>query len=165
MQPPPYGSVPMYGGLRPLGVGEILDNTIQIYRKNFRALVIMAAVVVLPISFVSLIINLSSRPSHTATNTTVGGFTFSSSSSDGHDAAVRLTATIIVLLLSVVSGWLAVGACTRGVADAYIGGTKADAGASLRIFGRNLISLTWLAVLALPPIIIGSLLCFAPGIW
>ena len=40
MQPSPYGSVPPYGGLRPLGVGEILDNAIQVYRRNFVALVL-----------------------------------------------------------------------------------------------------------------------------
>jgi len=166
MQPPPYGSAPMYGGLRPLGVGEILDNTIQIYRTNFRALVTMAAVVVLPVAVVSVLINLSSRPSaQAATNTTVGGFTISSTSSDAHDAAVRLAASIVVALLTLVAGWLALGACTRGVVDAYIGGVRADAGASLRVFARNLPSLVWLAILALPPIIIGSLLCVVPGVW
>jgi hypothetical protein len=165
MQPPPYGSAP-YGGLRPLGVGEILDNTIQIYRKNFRALVTMVAVVVLPIQVVSILINLSSRPSSNATtNTTIGGFHFSSGSSDGHDAAVRFTAAIVIGLLAALAGWFAVGTCTRGVADAYIGGVKADAGTSLRVFGRNIISLSWLALLAFPPILIGLLFCFVPGIW
>jgi hypothetical protein len=167
MQPPPYGSAPMYGGLRPLGVGEILDNTIQIYRKNFRALVTMVAVVVVPIQLVSVLINLSSRPSaNSASNTTIGGFSFSSSTStDSHDAAVRLAATVIIGLLAVIAGWLAVGACTRGVADAYIGGVKADTGASLRVFGANLFPLCWLAVLALPPVFIGGLLCIVPGVW
>jgi hypothetical protein len=166
MQPPPYGSVPMYGGLRPLGVGEILDNTIQIYRKNFRALVTTVAVVVVPIQVVSVLITLSSRPSSRATtNTTIGGFTFSNSSTDTHDATVRLVGALVVVLLSLLAGWFAIGACTRGVADAYIGGVPADAGASLRVFARAIPSLAWLAVLALPPIIIGTALCFVPGVF
>ena len=56
----------MYGGLRPLGVGEILDNAIQLYRKNFRALLVMTAVVVVPLQVLSVLINLSTRGAVTA---------------------------------------------------------------------------------------------------
>ena len=165
MQPPPYGSVSPYGGLRPLGIGEILDNAIQVYRKNFAALVAMVAVAVVPIQIVSVLINLSSRPSSHGDAETIGGIRFGSTSTDGHDAAVRLGASLVVVLLSLIAGRLAVGACTRGVADAYLGGVKADAGASLRVALHSLGSLLWLELLVLPALIIGLALCIAPGIW
>jgi hypothetical protein len=165
MQPPPYGSVPVQGGLRPLGVGEILDNAIQVYRRNFVAFLTMTAFVVVPIQIVSVLINLSSRPSAHGTATTVGGFTFTNTSTDSHDAAVRSAATLVIFALSLIGGRLAVGACTRGVADVYLGGVRADARSSLGLALRSFHSLLWLELLAVPAIMIGFVLCVAPGVW
>jgi hypothetical protein len=166
MQPPPYGAVPTYGGLRPLGLGEILDNAIQVYRNNFRALVAMTAVAVVPLQIVSVLVNLSARPSHTTTTTTSNGFSFSTTTStDSHDAAVRLVAFLVIAVLTLAAGRFAVGACTRGIADAYLGGAKADARTSLRVAFHSLGSLLWLELLAIPAILVGLVFCIAPGIW
>jgi hypothetical protein len=164
MQTPPYGSAPMYGGLRPLAVGEILDHAIQVYRKNFVALVTMTAVVVVPLQVVTVLIHLSSRPSTRGEATTVGRFSFSSTAGNGHDAAAQ-AATFLVIVLGMIAGRLALGACTRGVADAYLTGAKADARSSLRVALRSLGSLLWLELLAVPAILIGLVLCVAPGVW
>jgi hypothetical protein len=165
MQPPPYGSVPVYGGLRPLGVGEILDQAIQVYRKNFRALVVMTAVAVIPVGIITILIHLSTRSSSSTTGPTFGGIQFSSGRADGHDAGVHLAGALIVIVLSLLSGRLAIGACTRGVSDAYLGSAPADARSSLGVALRSLGSLIWLEVLAVPAVIIGFLFCIAPGVW
>ena len=165
MQPSPYGSVSPYGGLRPLGIGEILDNAIQVYRKNFVALVTMTAVAVVPIQIVSVLVNLSARPSSSNDTNTIGGFRFSTTPTDGHDAAVRLAASLVVIVLSLIAGRLAIGACTRGVADAYLGGVPADPRASLRVALRSLGSLLWLEVLVIPAVLIGLAFCIVPGVW
>lgn len=165
MQPSPYGSVPSYGGLRPLGIGEILDNAIQVYRRNFVALVTMTAVAVVPIQIVAVLVNLSARPSSSSETDTIGGFGFSSTSTDGHDAAVRLAAGLVVVVLSLIAGRLAIGACTRGVADAYLGGVAADARASLRVALRSLGSLLWLELLVVPALLLGLAFCIVPGVW
>jgi hypothetical protein len=155
----------MYGGLRPLGVGEILDNAIQVYRKNFRALLTMTAVAVVPLQVITILVNLSARSSHTQTTTT-GGFSFSNTSTSGNnDVGVHLAAFVVVLMLTIVAGRLAVGACTRGIADAYLGGAKADARSSLRVAFGSIGSLLWLEVLAIPAIIIATCFCIAPGVW
>ena len=166
MQTPPYGSAPMYGGLRPLGVGEILDRAIQVYRQNFRALVTMTAAVIIPLRVVTVLINLSARPgTRTASSNTFGGIQFGSTTTNGHDAAVRLAAVLVVGILSLGAGALAVGACTRGVSDAYLGGAKADAGASLRVALRSLGSLVWLELLTVLGAGLGLVFCVLPGVW
>jgi hypothetical protein len=171
MQPPPYGSYPQYGlpqhgGLRPLGVGEIVDNAIQVYRKNFRALVTMTAVAVVPIQVVIVLVNLSARHSRTTgPSESIGGIRFGSTATDGHDAAVRLGASLVVIVLGLIAGRLAIGACTRGVADAYLGGAKADAGTSLRFALRSLGSMIWLEFLVIGGIIVGFVCCIVPGVW
>jgi hypothetical protein len=163
---PPYGSGPVSGGLRPLGVGEILDNAIQVYRKNFRSLVVMTAVAVVPVGIITILVNLSTRSgSTTATGTSLGGIQFGTGSSDSHDAGVRLAGSLIVIVLGLISGRLAVGACTRGVSDAYLGGERADARTSLGVALSSLFSLIWLEVLAIPAIIIGLVFCLVPGVW
>jgi hypothetical protein len=154
----------MYGGLRPLGVGEILDNAIQVYRRNFRAFITMTAVAVVPIEIVTVLVNLSARPSSHTQESTIGGIQFGSSST-GHEEAVRLGASFVVIILAMIAGRLAIGACTRGVADAYLGGVKADARASLLVAFRSLGSLLWLELLAAPAIGVGLLFCLAPGVW
>jgi hypothetical protein len=165
MQPLPYGSVPPYGGLRPLGVGEIIDRAIQVYRKNFVALATMVSVTVLPISVVSVLINLSARSSSNESTTTIGGIRFDTTNGDGRDAGARIAASIILVVLTLIASRLAIGACTRGVADAYLGGVKADTRESLRVFGNALPSLLVIELLVVPACIVGSLLCTVPGVW
>jgi hypothetical protein len=154
----------MYGGLRPLAVGEILDNAIQVYRKNFRAFVTMTAVVVVPLQIVSVLISLSSRPTQ-HTTTSFDGFTVTSTSTTSHDDAVRLGAVLLILCIGLAAGRLAVGACTRGVADAYLGGAPANARDSLIVAFHSLGSLLLLELLAFPAIAVGLLFCVAPGVW
>jgi hypothetical protein len=165
MQPPPYGSVPSYSGLRPLGVGEIIDRSIQVYRKNFVALATMVVVTVVPIAVVTLLINLSARPARNESTTTIGGIRFGTPNGNGHDAQVQFAASIAVILLSLIASRLAIGACTRGVADAYLGGVTTDARASLRVFGRALPSLLWIELLVVPACLVASVFCIAPGVW
>jgi hypothetical protein len=166
MQPPPYGSVPTYGGLRPLAVGEILDHAIQVYRKNFRAFVTMTAVVVVPLQIVSVLITLSARPTRqTTTFTTFDGSTVTNRLTTSHDAAVQVGAALLVLCLGLAAGRLAVGACTRGVADAYLGGAPANARDSLTVALHRFGSLLLLELLTFPAIAVGLVFCIAPGVW
>jgi hypothetical protein len=152
--------------LRPLAVGEILDNAIQVYRKNFRAFVTMTAVVVVPLQIVSVLITLSARPTQqTTTFTNFDGSTVTSRLTSTHDAAVQLGAALLVLCIGMAASRLAVGACTRGVADAYLGGVPANARDSLMIALRRWPSLLLLELLTVPAIAVGLLFCLVPGVW
>jgi hypothetical protein len=54
--PPPPGTPPGPGGIRPRTPGEILSEAFRIYRENAANLLLIVAVVVVPLSFVSAVV-------------------------------------------------------------------------------------------------------------
>ena len=48
--------------LRPLGIGEILDVAIKIYRRNARTLFLIVAVVMVPTAILSSLVEVSALP-------------------------------------------------------------------------------------------------------
>ncbi|MGH2580308.1 MAG: hypothetical protein ACRDGP_05580 [Actinomycetota bacterium] len=54
--PPPPGTPPGPGGIRPRTPGEILSESFRIYRENAATLLLIVAVIVVPLSFVSAVV-------------------------------------------------------------------------------------------------------------
>ena len=62
-------------GLRPLGVGELLDAAFKIYRGRFKTLILAVAVPVIPVIVLSTILTISAQP-RPSTDPTTGLMTF-----------------------------------------------------------------------------------------
>lgn len=137
--------------LRPLGVGEILDLGIKIYRRRFGSLVRAVAVVVVPVAIISAVIQTS--------------VSFDAETSiDGGDAAAIAVGSIIAGLLSYLATQLATGACFDIVSGDYLEEehTWQD---SLRVARGKLGSLIWLSFLYGLALVIGAIACFIGTIY
>ena len=112
------------GGLRPLGLGELLDAAIKIYRARWRDLIKVTAVVTLPAVVVETLIRMSTGSGGlSGTN----GSVFTSSTRAGstdiqlHQVAVQLGGTLALTVVSIFATALAVGGVLRCVAGVYLG--------------------------------------------
>lgn len=126
--------------LRPLGVGEILDAALAVYRGNAFALWrIVAVVVALP----------------AALNGAVAVAQQQYEGSDARKSASFLILLGIAVLVTVFASLLATSAAFRLVADAYRG-RAVDADASLRFGLRRLRSVAWVFALVFAACLIAA---------
>ncbi len=148
--------------LRPLGVGEILDVAIKIYRRHFATLVKIVALVVIPIQVLSLLITASSAPQETysfdPSPTSTGGL------DEGREVAAYATGQFLVGLLGVVVFLITTAACFKAVSDGYLG-ARPDWRESLRFALSRALSLTWLSVLTAFLLVLALLLLVLPAVW
>ena len=103
--------------LRPLGVGEVIDAALKIYRARFMTMLKAVAVVVIPVQLINVIVVLS-LPDVTTTRTTSNGFT--TTQSTGNGGAV-IAALLVVQMVTILSSLVATAACLKVVSDAYLG--------------------------------------------
>ncbi len=141
--------------LRPLGVGEILDAGIKIYRSKFATMLKAVAVVIVPVQVLNVLITLSLPD----TSTTAGATT---TTSDSQWAGVA--ALLLIFVINVVSSALAEAACLKAVSDTYLG-TETDWRGSLRFGFRRLGSLLWLTLIHGVLVLLGFAACIVPGVW
>ncbi len=141
--------------LRPLGIGEILDAGIKIYRNKFATMLKAVAVVIVPVQVLNVLITLSLPD----TSTTAGATT---TSSDSEWAGVA--ALLLIFVINVVSSALAEAACLKAVSDTYLG-TETDWRESLRFGFRRLGSLLWLTLIHGVIVLFGFAACIVPGAW
>lgn len=144
----------MVSELRPRGIGEILDSAVALYRARFTRLVVVAAAVVVPVQVVSAIVLLSAQPDHYSLSVTGAVTPQFDSSSFG----VQLAAFVVVALVGVVSSALVVAACTRIVADAYIG-TTSGAGQAFRTVRPRVFAVVAISLIVLLSEGVGLALC------
>ena len=146
--------------LRPLGVGEILDVSLKVYRRNFAAFIGIVAVIVIPLAILTTLISLSLIPDGAVVIDGVLRFPL--------DAESELDAYNIFVWIAVVVGilasLLAAGVGVRAVADAYLG-KKPSIKGSFAYVGRRLHSLTWLSLLVMISVVLGALALLIPGIY
>ncbi|QXC61382.1 hypothetical protein KSP35_00555 [Aquihabitans sp. G128] len=102
-------------GLRPLGVGELLDAAIRIYKSRAKTLLLSVAVPLVPVLIFTALIQWSSQSSLTVDPTT-GNPNF-----DGGDAALQLVGTLVAAFASIVASSIATAACFRSISGAYVG--------------------------------------------
>jgi hypothetical protein len=141
--------------LRPLGIGEILDAGIKIYRNKFATMLKAVAVVIVPVQVLNVLITLSLPD----TSTTAGATT---TSSDSEWAGVA--ALLLIFVINVVSSALAEAACLKAVSDTYLG-TDTNWRESLRFGFRRLGSLLWLMLIHGVVVLLALLACIVPGVW
>jgi hypothetical protein len=130
--------------LRPLGVGELLDQAIRQYRRNFLSFIGILAVVQIPLGLLQFAVSLVTLQS--------AGSLASGRPVPGDGLTPPLTAaTLGTLLITVVSFILVQGvataAMTRAVSDNYLGTPTGFAGAYRRI-GRAWLPLVGTLILA-----------------
>jgi hypothetical protein len=151
--------------LRALGVGEVIDVSIKLFRKHAATLLKTVAVVVAPVQILGALILVSVTPGDAA-------FTFPSTT-PGFDepAAVdpgaiwpTIVATLITTVLGFVSGQLATAASMKAITEGYLG-EEPDWKDSLRFAFQRIRSLIWLAIMSGFLIVVGLVLCVVPGIW
>jgi hypothetical protein len=142
--------------LRPLGVGELLDVAIKVYRARFATLVKAVAVVMVPVITLNAVVQLSLLPDGTdgladpesfAGPIGLGG-TGTFPTADLTDAWTVLAGFLLVGLLSIVASQLATAASFKVVSGAYVGGGPRWRD-SLRFALSRLGSLLWLSVVVM----------------
>jgi hypothetical protein len=137
--------------LRPLGVGEILDLGIKIYRRRFGTLVRAVAVVVVPVAVVTAIVQTS--------------ITFQDGDTlDGGDAAAVIVGTLVVTVLTYLASQLATAASFEIVSGDYLEETPTWQ-ASLLEARKRLRSLVWVSFLYFGALLLGTLACIIPGVY
>ena len=145
--------------LRPLGVGEILDVAITIYRRNFRALLTLVFVVVAPFEILSALIQASALPDDTFLTETTPGTVEVDDQFWMAIAAFGLSG-----LLSFVGGIVATGACFKAIADGYLG-ERAEWRPALGYAARRFHSILWIVFLGTVVAVIGLIFLIVPGLY
>lgn len=146
--------------MRPLGVGEIFDVAIKIYRRNARTLLTLVFVVVAPIEVLSSLIQASTIPDDEEflTETQPGEFEL-------NDDFWRFAAGFgLAGLLSFVAATIATGACFKAIAEGYVG-TRAEWRPALSFAARRFHSILWITILGGFLTILGFLLLIVPGVY
>lgn len=149
--------------LRPLGVGEVLDAAIRVYREKFLTMVKAVAIVVVPVQVLNVLVRLS-LPTGTTTTTSSSFNGATTTQVNRGDAATFVAGMLVLVVVGVVSSTLAQAACFKTVGDTYLG-TESDWRGSLRFGFSRFWSLLWLIVLHGVLLLIAFLACIAPGVW
>lgn len=148
-------------GLRPLGIGEILDVAIKIYRARFLVLVKSAAVVLGPVFALSALIRISFPAGDDLLAETQPGAT---PQFDVDALWPFLAGTSIIVVLAYLASTLATGACFKAVSGAYLDESP-DWRDTVRFARSKLGSLVWLSLLTALLAGIGLLLFILPGVY
>lgn len=147
----------MYG-LRPLGVGELLDASIKIYRSRARTLLAAVAVPVIPVVIFTVLVNASAGGEPTLDPVT------GELSTDAGDVVVYLVATLASAFALVVATTVATAACFRSISGAYVGDDP-DWRESLRFGFSRLWSVLGVTVLTTLATVAGLVVCLVGALW
>jgi len=145
--------------LRPLGIGEVLDVAIKIWRRNFATLVKSVVVVVAPVQVLS-VLTLSSLSANTPQPGEPGGAPVDF----GGDFWASVAGFLAVIALGVLAAELATAASLKAVSEAYLG-TTPEWRTSLRFAVSKLRSLIWLAISTNVLLLLGLAGCIVPGVY
>lgn len=158
--PPPPGTPPGPGGIRPRTLGEILSEAFRIYRENAAKLMVIVAVVVVPLSFVSaVVVRLLGEPEKHRVKILGQPATIEYSRSFG----VTIAALLIGAAIGVIIWAILQAAMLRGAAQATIG-DPVDVEASYRWGLSRFGSVLLVAFLVGIVVGVGFLLLVIPGI-
>lgn len=134
--------------LRPLGVGEILDTALAVYRRHAFALWRIVAVVVALPAALNGALAVADRQVRDS-----GG-------SNGSLVVLEL----LVLTVALFASALATAAAYRLVADAYMG-RRVDPDASLRFGLSRLLPVLWVSILLVVVVAFASVFLLVPGVY
>jgi hypothetical protein len=160
--PPPEGTPPGPGSLRPRTLGEILSAAFQIYKDNAQALIIIVAIVVVPLSFISALISHAVAGSTTTTTRTSGNFSYTVTTSS-HSLLTVIIGVIVVAAIGLIISALLQAAMFRGAAEATIG-DPVDVESSYRFGFRRIGGVIGVGLLVGLIVAVGLILLIVPGI-
>lgn len=127
-------------GLRPLGVGEIIDVAIKVYTRNLATFIGIVAIVFVPLGIVTTLAYLSLIPDGAFIRD--NSLYFPVNESTGTYNAIQIAISFVGSLFSL----LATAAGTKAVVDAYLG-RKPTIGGSFAYIGRRFHSVLWVVFL------------------
>ncbi len=147
--------------LRPLGIGEILDASINLYSRNFWTFARIAAVIAVPMGVIIFILDqiAFSKPDGFA-----DGVAYLGDYSQRVDYSTFTTITIIEGVVALFAFLLVIGASFRAVSELYVG-SATSSGDSIRFAAGRLPSMVWIGFLYTLGIAAGFFAFIAPGIW
>lgn len=139
--------------LRPLALGEILDVSIKLVRRNWRTLATLVLIAAVPVAIVSLLITTST----TTYDPTTDVRTRDDGSAYGAGLAVHQLLQLVLYLLAAV-------ACFGAIADSYLG-RRPEWRSSLRFAARRAPMAFVMGILAFLGIVAGFIALFFPGVF
>src|SRR3954468_18988 len=141
--------------LRPLALGEILDVSIKLVRRNWRTLATLVLIAAVPVAIVSLLITTST--STTTYDPTTDVRVRDDGSAYGAGVAVHQLLQLVLYLLATV-------ACFGAIADGYLG-RRPEWRSSLRVAARRAPMALVMGILAFLAIAAGFIAIVIPGIF
>ena len=146
--------------LRPLGVGEILDTSINLYFRNFATFAKIAAVIAIPMGVIIFLLDQIAF----AEPEVADGIAFVGEYTQRVDLSTFTTIVIIEGVVALFAFLLVIGASFRAVSDLYIG-NETSSSESVRFAGGRVHSMIWIGFLYMLGVIAASFAFLLPGIW
>jgi hypothetical protein len=132
--------------LGPRGIGDIISAAFEIYKAHWQRLMTIAAIVLVPLYFVSdLIVWLATKNSTAVLHTTTVNGQITSISVDSTAVWVGALAGFIVLAIGIFASFIVEAAIARGAATAVVGDVGVDE--AYQYGFKRLGSFIWIAVL------------------
>jgi hypothetical protein len=150
----PFGSRERPLPLRQMGIGELIDGSIKLYRRDWLALMGIAAFVLVPVSLVEAWVMQSIQ-------------TLGTSTQAEYDAAaveVLVVGLIFFAIQALIVQPFLVAAITRAAADAYLG-ERVSIGRTYRFALSRLPAILWITILTSVLTLIAFILLIIPGIF
>jgi hypothetical protein len=142
--------------LRPRSIGEILDAAVATYRARFGALLAVSAGVTVPVTVLSALVWLSAESDDVET-APIGGVT------PVFEDNLEFAATVVVLLVTTLTGAFVTAIVTRVVASAYVDHAESTPDA-VRNVARRLPAVVGLAIVVAVGVFGATLACVVPGL-
>ncbi len=141
--------------LRQMGIGELVDGAIKLYRRDWLVLIGISAFVLIPITFIQVWVtqNMVVAVDEFATLEELGAVT---------SQIILLTLVFFAVQILIVQPYL-VAAISRAAADAYLG-EPVTLGRTLRYALSRLPAILWISIITSVVTIIGFILLIIPGI-
>jgi hypothetical protein len=150
--------------LHPMGIGEILDAAIKLYRRNAWTLFRIVLVIVAPVTILANLIQVSATPSRLTPHFGVSGFASDNHDLTSQDLVTLIVGALIALTLTWIGSLVATGATFKALAEAFLG-EQTDWKRSLAYAGRRIHSLVWVSFLGAVVTLLGFVACVIPGIY
>jgi len=146
--------------LRPLSFGEILDTSFNLFKRNFKSAVIVSAVIMVPLTLLGAAATAGLAPADLA-------------AIEDPNASVEEVLSLMGALFGAIGigtllqllGSILVQAATTRIYSENYRGIKIDPGDALRFGLRRLPAMIGLTLVTSIGMLIGFILCLAPGIW
>ena len=152
LPPPPAGRTgdrPF--ALQPMGVGEILDAAIKLYRSQWRSLMAIVAIALVPITFLQVFLTRSL------------GSPYSTDAVPADVEGTLIASGVLALIQLLVVQPFLTAAVAKASADVYLGHTVV-VGSTFRFAVSRIHSILWISILSGLAALLGFLLLIVPGI-